>query len=307
MLKKFLASVFVAMFVVVATYLLAGLVFLRMLESGAFLNDDFYLASQEFVLSEINIELEESIGEQFANTAHPVFEEVISPANVRGVIEDLFLQFKNVKSRDGVLSFDLNFDFLLGESKEISASIAAKYYNGLPKCQNVIEYTVFAIDDLTGLSCLPADLAEIDFASAMSRYLDSKLFSDFSSAATYSIATPGYEGKSLFDLIEMIFYGALLLGVVMLLVLGIIIALVVRESKWHVLRWEMRALLFTSLALTLVFALLFALPATGDENLIYQGVILALAKNVLFISVPSLILCFIGARMIKTKLKNDAP
>lgn len=306
MFRKLLAAVFVSMFVVVATYLLAGLVFLKMLELEVFLNDDFYRAGQDFVLSEINIELEKSVGEEFAANAAPVFKEFVSISSIKAVVEDLFSQFRNTQAEGGVLKFDLNFDFLLGKSKEISTSIAADYYDRVPKCKNVIEYTVFAIDDLAALSCLPADLAEIDFASAMSRYLDTKLFSDFSSAATFTIATPGYDGKSLFDLIDMIFYGALLLGMVMLLALGVIIALIVRESKLNILRWELRALLFTALALTLVFSLLFFLPATGDENLIYQSVILALARNVLLISVPSLILCIIAARMIKTKLKNDA-
>lgn len=314
MLRKIFVSLFVFLFVVFNFYFVTAYTALSTVSSEDFLSADFFDSLQDVVVYELarSDEVRENFGDIEPELIEGIFNEFVQAEDIATVVYDLRDQINTVPIVDGLLSYNLDLSFLISRSDLVAENLAGYYYGVLPKCSELAEFTVYAVESLDSMECIPESLAQEDFAAAVQLYLDRELFSDFAEAFDFEYEVPngveGTMGGYLSFLMKMMF----VFGVLFNLVLMLVVALLIFRPWQKIVLGELKAIFSAAMSLSLVFALVYIFPVEGSEMgakaLVYEELfavtVLPIARNVLIISIPTLLFSF-GAWMALKNIMNQ--
>ena len=205
MLRRIFASFFAFIFFVFSVNFISTVVILDTVISPNFVSGEFVDAAYDLVYYEIahNEEVLASLGDLSTENASQIFDGVFKSDDIQFMIDDLIGQFQTVQSTDGLLTYRLNLGFFPGGPEMLATNLASHYYTDLPKCEAMGEFTVYAVDNLAEMQCVPEQLAEEDFVSAIQLYLDREVFSDLADEFTFDVQIPSDTSITLADFVAL--------------------------------------------------------------------------------------------------------
>lgn len=213
----------------------------------------------------------------------------------------------NVENPDVTLHVPL--DIFKGKQMEISAAAAKIVYARIPVCADKVVPQ--------GFECREKNLSKLDFDSRVFRTLDLTLFSKLPNTFDIKMRIPEFFGHNPWgfveNILEWIFVGGYLLA---LAILGLIVILIRKETKFEVFR-RISKIIFSPSFLLMVFAVgLFIaqlkLNSTDPKTkLILDFIVIfmrAITTNLLIYVIPVFILSSVGvvyAQFAKSKYESQ--
>lgn len=306
MLRKFLASVFVFAFVVFNVYFVSLLVTMRTVASEDYYTDEFYEVLVESLYMEIfqPASIDGPFAGIDASDLRVIFEDIVVPRDVQMLVGDFRSQLETVDYSDGGWEYSFDLVFLLDRVGVLTSNVSNYYYDRLPKCDDLeVDYTVFSIDDLASLECVPDSLAKDDFDSAIAFYLDREFWSDVSNSFEIIVPAPEFVSSgTLADSLKRAYNYLVVAGVILSLIFLGFIALLIGKPVEKIFVWQLQAIFWTFLALSLIFFMFYLTPLDLQYEDFFRVVALPVAENVLKISVPAAILSLVAWIVLRRRL-----
>ena len=303
MIRKFFASIFLLLFV---SFSLTFSVIWGMYDT--FLDRDFYTGdfvdlAYGFIVEEIpkNLNLEEQFPDVSEREVRDLISDVFRPDDLRFVISDVLLQLDSViisNSSDVRLSLPLTW--LQDKQDEIAVTLVDFMYEKLPSCTAA----EFLRSSANGFECIPEGYSKDDMVLKVGTLLDRRIFSNLPTEVVLNkIDLPDDFVGNLNQLVEIVFKRVFTLMLLMTMLSFVLMSFIIYKPWQRVLRWQVRAVFFASLAVTALFSALLLSPSVfsgiyqlladslpaADESFyrsVYNFVTATLATSVLTFSGP---------------------
>lgn len=193
----------------------------------------------------------------------------------------------------GVVTVKIPMFWLTQKEEAFAQATSAYLYEHLPKC------TVDQTDYYREFKCVPVGLPQDDFTSAFRLALDRELLSDIPNEFVFRSSVPEqfrgqYVHAIVSDFMTKVILALLAIFAILLVAMGLLI-----YKPWvRVFKWEIKAVFFAALWITLLMMVLnIFVPTIMDKLLNSQGVEVAKFSN--YISVYILIMGALTKNVLK--------
>ncbi len=239
-----------------------------------------------------------------------VLVSVVREEDVGQMIDAFIEQATEARADGGVVTFTIPFDWFVEKTDLMSEEIAGYLYENLETCAVPAEESLEPIDYF---SCVPADIAEIDFVNALRFDLDSKLFSNVPDELTFALNVPNETDGPVLETFAKMINKILFLGLALQILILVILSAVMFRPPSKLSKWLAKA--FFSASTMLIIALVSLRSLLSSDTVVtalgeYSYMIgfveflgsAMLAKMLIYllpISILSLIILIVSIRFLR--------
>lgn len=314
-MRKVIASILVALYVMVFLPVTVLLGFYRVFFDSSFYKGEFVELAYDLVADEFPRVIAESDNPPPISETElrAIVKDVFTEDDFSSLIDDFVVQLdRNLATDEGVVTLTLNLEWFRNKDSMVVEKVADVIIADLEPCAPGLYDPTVDFPD-----CIPSELPLFDFENRVMIALDREFFGDLPNEISSDLSVPsGYKG-SISDFLNDSIGVLFLVGALSLLSLLVFIGLLIFSPAVRAFRWIFKTILAGATLVLIIALVLFFSPQVfvfpPEFNLygeIASFLSVTLAKELLVFVVPiflfSLLLWIVTMVKDKDSLSHDS-